>query len=206
MTESITIAVPIAAHDVAALQRQAEYDAPNCAAITITCADDYAFADAVLTDIVHRKDAIVAMRKSATTPLYQVVRTIEGWFAPVLVALEQSERTLKTTMGAWRVAELERERAAREAAAVAAESGDATGMILAVTEAAAASDAGAAGRATTRFTWIVKSVDERRLPSIWWIPNCAGLNTLARKAPGDGPAPNVPGVTFERVAIVGARR
>lgn len=202
----ITLALPTSAADVATLQRQAEDDAPAVQAITIADADDYAFADAILTDVVQRKDAVVAMRKQATVPLYQVVRTIEGWFKPVVSALESSERTLKERMGAWRLQIAERERAAREAAAVAAESGDAGAMVTALNAATSAQMAPAAGRATTRFVWAVKRIAEDLLPDEWWTPDVARIEALAKETPGDSDPPVVPGVVFERRAVIGARR
>lgn len=206
ITNELTIAMPVSAADVAALQREAESNAPDIRAITVTDADGYTFADAILTDVVQKKDAVIAMRKSATVPLYGVVRTIEGWFKPVVSALEASESHLKRAMGEWRLAESERERAAREAAAVAAESGDSAGMLGALAE---ASDAGAArgeGRATVRYVWAVKRIVRELVLPDWLVPDVARIERVAREAPGDGDPPVIPGVVFERVARVGARR
>lgn len=202
---AITVALPMNAADVAALQRQAEYDVPSYLAVEVADADTYQFADALLTDVAQRKDAITAMRKSATGPMYTAVRTVEAWFKPVTAALESAEAHLKSVMGAWRLAEREREAAAREATAVAAEAGDAATMIAAVSEAAAiAAPTGA--RATTRFVWIVKRIAADLIPPDWMVPDVARIEALARSTPGDADAPVVPGVIFERIARLGARR
>jgi hypothetical protein len=202
-SREITLALPTSAADVAALQRDAESDAPTIRAITIADAGDYEFADAILTDVVRKKDAVVAMRKSATGPLYGVIRTVEGWFKPVVSALEASERHLKSAMGAWRLELDTRERAAREAAAVAAESGDAGAMLEAINAANAASPDAVDGRATVRFTWVIKRIAEDLLPDEWWTPDVARISALAE---GDGEPPVIPGVIWEKVPHVGARR
>jgi hypothetical protein len=206
IAHDVTIAIPTSAADVAALQREAESDAPAIKAITVNDADEYAFADAILTDVVRKKDAIVAMRKSATVPLYGVIRTIESWFKPVVSTLEAGEASLKRAMGSWRLACADAERAAREAAAVAAESGDAGALVEALQVATAIQAAPAAGRATTRFVWAVKRIAADLVPSDWLVPDVARIEALAKATPGDGPAPVVPGVIFERVAQIGARR
>jgi hypothetical protein len=206
VSREITIAVPTTAADVATLQRDAEADAPAVRAIICTTPDDYTFADAVLTDLVQKKDAVVAMRKQATVPLYQVVRTIESWFKPVVVALESGERHLKSEMGRYRLELDARELAAREAAAVAAETGDSAGMLDSINAANAIAAAPADARATVRYVWAVKRIAADLVPREWLVPDVARINALARETPGDADAPIVPGVVFEKVAQIGARR
>jgi hypothetical protein len=206
VSHEITVPLTTSANDVAALQREAESDAPAIRAIQVTDADGYTFADAILTDVVQKKDAVVAMRKRATVPLYGAIREIESWFKPVVSALEVSERHLKGAMGSWRIAEDARERAAREAAAVAAESGDAPAMLSALTAAADAGSARDEGRATVRYVWAVKRIVRELVLPEWLVPDLPRIERVARDAPGDGDAPVIPGVVFEKVARVGARR
>lgn len=209
-TNAITITLPesATAADVAALQRIAESNAPIIASVKVTSAEEYAFADALLTETVTRKDAAIGMRKAATVPLYHAVRTIEGWFRPVVAALEGSERHLKRAMGAWRIEVADAERAAREVAATAAEAGDASAMLeaISVATAIAATPADAGARATVRYVWTVARITAALVPREWLTPDVARLSAIARETPGDAPAPVVPGVEFERVARVGARR
>jgi hypothetical protein len=202
-TESITLAIP-GVHDLAALQRRAEEELPVYEGIVVTHGGEYGLADELLSDVARRKAEVLAMRKSATGPMYTAVRTVEGWFRPLVTALEASERALKDAMGAYRVALEKREREARELAARAAETHDATALVNALT---VASEAGAKpeGRATARYVWAVESVDAAVLPREWMIPNMAGLEACARNTKGDDP-PVVPGVVFVRRAIIGARK
>ncbi len=187
------------------MQAEAEADGLAVSALKVTDADTLALADALLTDVVTRKDAAVAMRKRATGPMYAAVREIETWFRPLVIALETAERHLKDLVGAYRLEQHDRARAARELAAAAAEQHDASALIEALTVAddAAAPDG---ARATTRYAWQVKRIAEDLLPDEWWTPDTTRIDAVAKAAAGDGDAPVIPGVVFERVAIVGARR
>jgi hypothetical protein len=200
---TLTLALPPDVAELATLQAHAEADAVALAALDDTCSA--ADVDAFLTDVVTRKDAALAMRKRATGPMYTAVREVEAWFRPLVTALEGAERHLKGLLGKQRLAALELERNARELAAAAADEGDAGTMLEAL---AVAAGAGARddARATTRYAWTVKRIAEDLLPDEWWTPNRDAIEAHAKGFAGDGDAPVVPGVVFERTAIVGARR
>lgn len=204
MTEAITIMVPATAHEIAALQADAERELAAWGTFSIDTPDEYAAVDAFLTRVVQRKDAAVEMRKSATGPLYKATKTIEGWFAPYLAALTAMETTLKRGMGDYRLAQAAREREARELAAAAADTGDAGALMSALTVATEAAVA-PAGRASVGFTWTVKRVNANMLPDEWWTPDEARIAAYAKAWKGDD-APVIPGVVFERTVRVGARR
>jgi len=200
---TLTIAIP-GVHNLAELQREAEENAPAYALVTIEDANDYTLADTLLTDVAQRKAEVLAMRKSATGPMYTAAKTVEAWFRPLLTALEASEAALKRVMGAYRIALEKREREARELAAKAAEASDAEALVTALTVASEAATK-PAGRATARYVWTVESVDASALPREWMVPNMGGLEAAARAHKGDEP-PVVPGVVFVRRAIIGARK
>jgi len=199
----LTITLPPDVRELAALQREAEADAAALATLDVdTAAAD---VDAFLTDVVTRKDAALAMRKRVTGPAYQIAREVEGWFRPLVAALEGAERHLKGLLGKQRLAALAAEREARELAAAAAEAGDAETLLTAL-EVAAEAGARDDARATTRYAWIVKRIVEDLLPDEYWCPDAEKIGAVAKAADGAGDAPVIPGVVFERVAIVGARR
>lgn len=201
---AVTLNVPATAQEVAALQRQAEAELATWHEFTIDNAEEYEQVDAVLSDVVRRKDGATAMRKRATGPLYKATKEIESWFAPYLRALEKMESILKSSMGQYRVAQAEREREARELAAHAADAGDAGALVEALTVATEAAQA-PAGRATVGFEWRVKRIAEDLLPREWWTPDTERIAAFAKAHKGDD-APVIPGVVFERAARVGARR
>lgn len=193
------------ARKVAALQRAFETDAPAYLAVRIASAEDYTFADALLSEVVTKKDAAIAMRKTATGPLYGVIRTVESWFKPLLDAIAPAEKHLRGVMGAWRVEQEARELEARELAAVAAESDDAPALVEALTIAQEAS-AKPEARSSTAFGWYVERIAEDMLPDEYWIPDRARLDAIAKEAGASTEPPIVPGVIFKRTAKIGARR
>lgn len=205
MTEhAITVQLPLDARDVAALQASAEADAPAYASLTVASADDYTFADELLTAVVRRKDAAIAMRQQATRPMYAAIKTIEGWFRPLVNALEDAEVSLKNAMGRYRLEQNARELAARDAARLAATTGDAPALVTALTTASHAAQA-PAGRASVSLAWHATSVNSALLPREYLVADMPRIQALARAHKGDAP-PVLAGVTFERVSRVGARR
>jgi hypothetical protein len=200
---TLTIAIP-GVHNLAELQREAEENAPAYALVTIEDANDYTLADALLTDVAQRKADVLAMRKSATGPMYTAAKTVEAWFRPLLTALEASEAALKRVMGQYRIALEKREREARELAAKAAEASDAKALVTALTVASEAATK-PAGRATARYVWAVESCNPPAMSREFLVPDVSRLEALARAHKGDEP-PIVPGVVFVRRAIIGARK
>lgn len=192
------IEIPHTAADVATLQLEAEASGafPD---FLIETPDEYASVDAWLSDVVRKKDAVVSMRQTATGPLKATIKVIDGWFLPVVRALERSETRLKGHMQEYQLAVREADRKARLAVATAPE-GDELMMALAT-----ASAAPPAGRATTSFGWAVKRVLPDLLPDEYWIPDEKRLAEVARAHKGDEP-PVIPGVVFESIVRIGARR
>lgn len=201
-TRSFAVTVPASATEVATLQREAESLVPSVERLTIESTDDYSTADGLLTELVRRKDAAIAMRKRATGPLKEAAREIESWFRPLTQALERCESHLKAELGRWRLDEDARALAARDAATAAAQTGDVDAMHAALD---VATEAPAAGRSTVRYRWVVKRIVRDMLLPEWLVPDEKRIAKLAREHRGDEP-PVVPGVVFEREAIVGARR
>jgi hypothetical protein len=199
----ITIPVPHAAHEVAAMQLEAE-TAGAFEDFTIDTAEEYTAVDAMLTDVVRKKDAVTKMRQSAVAPVKAGIKVVEGWFAPVLAAYERTETRLKGTMSEYRIKQHETERKARELAAVHITEGDSPALLAAL---ATANDAATApaGRATTTFVWVVERIAHDMVPAEYKITDEKRIAEIARTHKGDDP-PVVPGVTFRRDARIGARR
>ena len=213
--DAIVRALPADAAAVATVQREVESElVPFVKSFEVTDHDTYEAADAILTDVVTRKDAVVNMRKSATAPAYAGIRVVEAWFKPVTAALESCERHLKTQMGAYKIAAAKKEAEQRELAARAAETGDAKTLHAALT---VASSAGAPvpGRATASVGWVVarivpaimthallaEFVDAHREEFARWYAKGVGAGMRSELEP----RPEA-GVVFERVAKIGAKR
>lgn len=202
--QSITVTCPLTAADVAKQQREIEEDLPEVLAFRVVTEKDYSLADEVLSDLARKSDALVAMRQSATRPMKQAAATIEGWFRPVVGALATAQAHLKAEIGAYRVRLLKAEADARAAAADAVVSGDAAALTQALTE--ASSVVAPRGNARIRFVWKVSRIAEDLLPDEYWCPDLDKIANVARAAGGSELAPVIPGVIFERVPVVGAKR
>lgn len=205
ITNLYSVPIPTSAAEVAALQLVAEADAKEVvSAIIVDCPEAYTAADEILTELAQRKDAAVAMRKSATVPMYQAIRVVEGWFRPLVAALDTAIAHTKGQIGAYRTERMRIESEARAAALTAAEADDGVTLIASLTLAAEAAEK-PDGRASVSFRWSVKRILEDLLPDEWWTPDLTKIDVVARSTKGDEP-PVIPGVVFERVAKVGARR
>jgi hypothetical protein len=213
-TGLVKMQVPTTARQVAKFQALAEARRPTFEALagqTLDDPDDIAFVDALLTEVVQLEDAAKAMRSSATGPLYGVIRTVESWFKPYLEELLYAKGVCKKLIGDARIAQAELASEARTVAADAAKVGDAETVVAALNVAneAARPDEAAA---TTRITWRVKKIAADLLPDTidtpagkleLWCPDVAAIQAYADLCAGE--VPPIPGVTFERVAAVGAK-
>lgn len=177
-------------------------------ALEIASPDDYAFADELLTECARERDALVAQRGSVTKPLYAVVKTVESWFKPSVDELDKCLTHLKSVMGAWRVQLDKAEREARARALAAAKAQDSPALHAALHEARDAAPAIAAvGRARSRFEWHASEVDVSVLPREYMVPDEKLLARIAHGAgSGEQPPEQIPGVTWSRRAVIGAKR
>lgn len=209
MTTELTVAAdPALRGKLATEQAERATYLASVLAVEIESADDYAFADELLTECARSKDALDAQRKSVTTPLYHVVRTVESWFKPSTVELEQAITHLKSVMGLWRIKQAKIEAEARRAALDAAKAGDSDKLHSALQAVQTATPSQAApGRAKVRWAWQVEKVDPSQVPREFLCVDMAALGHLAKAAgSGDVPPESVPGVTWARVPIMGAKR
>jgi hypothetical protein len=204
-TTTLTVRVPGIAEDMAAVQHEAETLARTFASCAIDSPEEYALIDTTLSDTARKLDAVVAMRKRGTAPLYTATREIEGWFRPTIRAYEHVIATFKAALGAYRVALASAEAEARAIAQRAAEAGDADTLCAAL-ELADDAHEPPAGRATCTFEWCVQRIAEDLLLDEYWIPDRARIDAEAKAWGGGESPPVISGVIFERVARIGARR
>lgn len=166
---------------------------------------DLANADAALSEIVRLKDELIARRQAAVTPTKRLIAEVEAWFRPYVKDAEAAEHGLKRAIGAYRLKKAEDERKALDAARAAADAGNSSAA-LAHVQASQALAAPDGARAQTRFAWEVKRIAPDLLPDEWWTPDVARIAEVAKAAGSSEEPPVVPGVVFERVAIVAASR
>ncbi len=201
--ESVGLTIPFGKSEADAWAAEAQATALALRGSTVESEDELVEADAMLTAVVRKKDAVVAERTKVTS----LTRAVEAMVRPAVKAWTEAEDTLKGAIGAYRLAKLE---ASKELAAeVSAELTETNALSLEglqkITESQALVSRDA-GESTTRYAWKVKRLVPELLPDEWWTPDEVKIAAHARAFPGDGDAPVIPGVVFERTPIVGARR
>lgn len=200
----ITLALPIDVNALAAQQADAEAELTVYRTMAIATDADYEFADALLSEVVRKIDSAVAVRKSATGPIYVGLRQVEGWFRPLLEALGQGRDTLKQIMREHMIAKEALAKAARLEAAAAAKADEPDALVQALT-AATQAEARPDARARITMHWAPTVVDSAMVPREYLMIDMVALAKLGREhAKGD--APEVPGVTWARTADVAAKR
>ncbi len=203
----LTAVVPSHAGQIATLQAEAEGDLAELAEADFRVDSDEAYttADALLTSVVRRKDAVKAMLREATKPLADAEAAVRAWFAPVLEVLATLETALKGQMGDYTIAKAELARAERARALEAAKTGDVDTLNEALTTVAESAEVKDLGRATQRLIWVPGAIDPNELPAAYFQPNRTLIEQVGKAHKGDDPPP-IPGVVWERKAITGGRR
>jgi hypothetical protein len=198
------------ADQAAATQREAEAELVGLAkhpeALAITDEDSKGEVVEFMREWQRRGDAVELMRTSATKPLLDVKRTIDGWFKPANDAISTIVEICKKAIGAYDLAQDNKRLAAKAEAQAAAEAHDTGAMLTALTVAASSAPAKVKG-SSTRFEWRVKRIIREMLPAEWLVPDEVRIAKHARDAGTSetGPDP-IPGVVFERVPFVTGRR
>lgn len=168
-------------------------------------AEELAVADATLSDIMRLEDELVARRQAAVAPTKKLIAEVEAWFRAYIKDAVAAKEGIKKAIGAYRLKKANDERRELEAARAAADEGRSSDA-LAHVQASQAISAPDGARAKTRFAWEVKRIAEDMLPDEWWTPDVAKIAEVAKAAGSSEDPPVIPGVVFERVAIVAGRR
>ena len=145
-----------------------------------------------------QKQELTALMRRATKPLNAALGEVRSWFRPALDAIDAAEKLLTEPLARYRLEQFKASEASQVKAAEAAEAGDVDGVL----EALSAPALEAQDTATsTVFRWVVAHVDPAKLSRQYLVPDMRALNAYARAA-GKGEIEPIPGVTFDRQAIV----
>ncbi len=172
---------------------------------TITTDDELAAADATLSDVARLAAELVARRQAPVKEIKSLISEVEGWFRPYIKDCEAAIESLKGAKSRYLTAKDQASRAAREAAQAAADAGDSAAVLANVQQAQALAATTDASKGT-RYAWEVKRINPDLLPDEWWVPDAGRIAAVAKAAGSSDDAPVIPGVVFERVAVVQARR
>lgn len=203
----LTLRLPATAEDVQKLEAAAAELSAILPDIIVTDDETYAVADDLLTQGVQLLDAAKTCRASVTGPVYAAIREVEARFKPGMVQLTDFAIAVKKRLGDYRLAVAAAAKAERDAAAEAAATGDAEGLVQALNTADALAQKPADAGARVKFRWVAKLVNAALLPDDYWCPDMEKIQARASAHGGANEEPPypIPGVLFERVADVAAR-
>jgi len=159
-------------------------------------ANDQEFAVEVLRDVKARHNELEKRRTVITKPMNQALREVNNLFRPLKDALEQGERILKLKIAKYQQEQERRNEQALLAAAEAATSEEAEEAL------AQTADLQSPRGINVRYVWRAVIVDEMKLPRGLLMPDMDKINAYVRQ----GDPTDVPGLRFEKVPIVSARK
>lgn len=188
-------------------EKRALYDsvAELAARLAVADADSMKTADELLKEILRERDGLEEVRKSGPGALDSIVRGLNAKFKPLRDKLDAAASNLKNIIGAYVVAERRKQEDAYRAAATAHAAGQHGEAQQALASAVGVQTAPVQGT-SVREVWAVKRIAADLLPREWMVPDVPAINAHARETPIDQEPTPIPGVIFERVPAVTARR
>lgn len=167
-------------------------------AFTIINQEDQEFAAQVLREVKEKYTELEKKRTSITKPMNVALREVNNLFRPIKEALERGEKLLKRKIADYQLEQEQRNTAALQAAAAAAEPEEAQEALAEVE--VVESPKGV----NVRYVWRAKIVNEDLLPREYLTPDVRKIEAHARDA-GDAEPFAIPGVLFEKSPIVSSR-
>lgn len=167
----------------------------------IVAQGDMDFANECLADVKGKIRAYKAKKEEATKPLNAALKAIRGWFGPVEDFYGQAEDIWKAKIGAWTLAEAERQRQALEAVQVAHRAGDVAGVAQAMAIATQAT-VSVPTNVTVRAVWSFEVETPDLVPREYCSPDDKKIRTMVMASDG---AP-IPGVRIWKDTAVSQRK
>lgn len=175
------------------------------AAFAVADPDSMKRADELMKEILRERDGLEEVRKAGPGALDSVVRSLNAKFKPLRDKLDVAASNLKHVIGAYVVAERRKQEEAYQAAAAAHAAGQHGEAQQALASAVGVQTTAVQGT-SVREVWSVKRIAADLLPREWLVPDEARIAAHARTTPIDTDPTPIPGVVFERVPAVSARR
>lgn len=174
-------------------------------AFAVADADSMKRGDELLKEILRERDGLEEVRKAGPGALDSIVRGLNAKFKPLRDKLDAAAANLKHAIGSYVVAERRKQEEAYQAAAAAHAEGKHGEAQLALASAVGVQTTAVQGT-SVREVWAVKRIAADLLPREWLVPDEARIAAHARTTPIDTDPTPIPGVVFERVPAVTARR
>lgn len=204
-TKSLTVALPTSPEWLAREASAAPRIRQQVQAIVVTDQDSMQFADGMAKQLLQLRDKLEAERKSATGPLLDVKRRIDGWFKPVTDLLEASARDLKNKISTYLIEQKrEQDRLFQLAAAAhTAATHGVSGAQEVMTQALAATSAvvtEAPQGTSVREVWTAEIFNPAIVPCSYHMVDEARIHREARATPTNEEPTPIPGVRFVKRA------
>jgi hypothetical protein len=167
--------------------------------------DSMKLGDEFLKEILRERDGLEEVRKAGPGALDSIVRGLNAKFKPLRDKLDVAAANLKNAIGTYVVAERRKQEEAYQAAALAHAEGKHSEAQQALASAVGVQTTAVQGT-SVREVWAVKRIAADLLPREWLVPDEARIAAHARTTPIDTDPTPIPGVVFERVPAVSARR
>lgn len=178
----------------------------------ITSAVEQQIVFEYLQEKLREKDLIVETRKSATGPLYKVIKLIESWFQPGLKPYDLIETVLRAALGAWEVKQIEEQNAARAEAARQLQAAQTPGapapdwpVLTTALQAANAQPTKVKGLSAATG-WVATVIAPDLLDRKWLAPDLEKIQAHADQYGSHEQPFAIPGVTFKLEASTRVRR
>lgn len=167
-------------------------------------ADDELGLDGLRKNAAKLADELDEKRTSITKPILESKRRVDELFQPVIKALKEAESIARRRLEAFALKRLEDERKALLAVQAAAETQDVEAIDAAfetIPEERQTTDS------TLTFGWDYSIVDIAKIPDPYTarVLNVPVLEAFLKTHEGDKP-PNIPGLSFKRVAKLRGKR
>ncbi len=201
------ITVSFGAFDPNALQASHDKAAALLAALkgqVIHNDSELATVNQALRSLLQEKDAAKEVKETVTKPLNQALTGFRNMFKPTETVQGQLETVLKTMIGAYELQKNQQYQALYAKATAAANAGDPAAS-LAVVQAAEAAPTKLAGT-SVRHVWKAQVIAPDLVPRAFLTPDLIAIQAHASACKTEEPPDPIPGVKFNREAIVSVRR
>lgn len=155
-----------------------------------------------LTNVRALQKAIDGERTNLTKPILAAKKAIDALFQPALKPLERCEEVIRGKLAGAAQLRLAAEKAAMQLAQSAAEAGDTEAVMAALAE---VPDVVATTGSTSYFVWKVGTVVGDLVPDQYKVVDMAALATIAKACKGSDEPPMIPGVHWEKIAMIRAK-
>jgi hypothetical protein len=196
----VTPILPIDKTALAARKQDAEQALEKLKSIICTTPESASFFESAMSKAHEAVRELEAERQALTKPLQDETKTIQAEFRPVEQAFEAIKSISKSKVSEYRTQVALQAEEARTRAIAAAQAGDTAACALALAEVSSVAE-----ETGGSFEWSAMLVDHTAVPREWCEPSPSLFKKHCAQYRNSDTIPGVPGVVFERRAVVRAK-